>query len=91
MQLILVVGAIAVTAIANRRGMRHAGRELDSVETARSPAVRRTMTLVRQTVLAAQREALVRAGDANQLGDEIARAELERLDHEEAATANASR
>jgi CPA1 family monovalent cation:H+ antiporter len=63
-----------------------AARHQEEVAEADS-SVRRTMMVVRQSVLAAQRTALVRARDAGELDDEVTRRELERLDYEEAASA----
>jgi NhaP-type Na+/H+ or K+/H+ antiporter len=50
-------------------------------------SLRDTMVIVRQSILAAQRTALVRARNGGELDDDVVRRELERLDYEEAAFA----
>jgi CPA1 family monovalent cation:H+ antiporter len=61
---------------------RTADNELDE---AVAPRFRETAKVMRQNVLAAQRQALAQARDDGRLDDEVVRRELERLDYEEAA------
>jgi CPA1 family monovalent cation:H+ antiporter len=53
----------------------------------RGASAREAFIVVRRAILAAQREALVRARDAGELDDDVMRNELARLDYQEAASA----